>query len=143
MKQKLKLTTRPGPWLSSQLQRYLFIGLSVYIIEVLVIVVTQHLGGSAIIAVGLSFWVGLVASFTLQKLITFKDRRSHHSVLVPQAVAYTLLVLFNFGFTILVTNLLTPELPAVFIRTIALGITTIWNFYLYKTHIFKTDSGPL
>lgn len=123
--------------------RYLIIGVSVYIFELIVIFVAQHEGASAVVAVGLSFWLGLLVSFFLQKLVTFGDKRMHHRILVPQLVAVTLLVLFNFGFTLIVTELLQQLLPAVATRTLALGITTIWNFYLYKTRIFKTDSAVI
>lgn len=119
--------------------RYLIIGVSVYIFELVVIFVAQHQGASAVVAVGLSFWLGLIVSFFLQKLVTFGDTRMHHRILLPQLIAVTLLVLFNFGFTLVVTKLLQHLLPAVATRTLALGITTIWNFYLYKTRIFKTD----
>lgn len=136
-----KLLERPG-------YRYLVIGGSVYVLELVVIVVAQAYGASSIVAVGLSFWIGLIVSFILQKLVTFGDKRMHHKVLIPQVVAFSLLVLFNFGFTILVTKLLASVIPAVATRTLALGITTIWNFYLYKTRIFKTaaeeiDSDPV
>lgn len=134
MKNKLKQTMkRPA-------HRYVIIGGSVYILELITIVVAQSLGASSLFAVGLSFWLGLVVSFVLQKLVTFSDKRVHHKVLIPQITAFSLLVLFNFTFTLLVTKLLSPALPAVVTRTIALGITTIWNFYLYKTKIFKIDS---
>jgi len=123
------LTPRPG-------LRYLTIGGSVYLLELVVIIIAQRLGASAVLAVGLSFWIGLVVSFSLQKLITFNDRRLHHRVLIPQVVAFSLLVLFNFAFTLAVTKLLGSNVPAVVSRTIALGLTTIWNFYLYKTRIF-------
>jgi putative flippase GtrA len=121
--------------------RYLIIGFSVYVFELVVIFAAQALGASAILAVGLSFWLGLLVSFFLQKLVTFGDRRMHHRILIPQLIAVALLVLFNFGFTLAVTKLLQNVLPAVATRTLALGITTIWNFYLYKTRIFKTDDA--
>ncbi|HEY5153037.1 MAG TPA: GtrA family protein [Candidatus Saccharimonadales bacterium] len=123
--------------------RYLVIGGGVYVLELLVIVIAQHLGASAVLSVGLSFWIGLVVSFALQKLVTFGDKRMHRRVLLPQILAFSLLVLFNFGFTLLVTKLLSPALPAVLTRTLALGVTTIWNFYLYKTRIFKTADEPV
>lgn len=118
--------------------RYIFIGISVYIFELLVIVIAQSFHASAIIAVSLSFWLGLVVSFCLQKLITFKDTRLHHKVLLPQIIASLLLVGFNFSFTILVTHMLRTIVPATLCRTLALGASTIWNYYLYKTHIFST-----
>lgn len=124
--------------LSRRSGRYLVIGISVYVIELGVIVAAQSLGASPTVAVGISFWIGLTLSFVLTKLITFGDKRTHHKVLLPQIIAFALLVLFNFGFTVLVTNLLQTILPPVVTRTIALGLSTIWNFYLYKTRIFKT-----
>ena len=123
--------------------RYLVIGVSVYLFELLVIFIAQQFGANNILAVGLSFWLGLIVSFILQKVVTFKDKRTHHRILLPQIIAFSLLVLFNFGFTILVTELLTGILPAVVTRTVALGITTVWNFYLYRTKIFKTDDNPV
>jgi putative flippase GtrA len=109
----------------------------------LIILIAQRLGASAVAAVAISFWLGLAVSFSLQKIITFGDKRLQRKVLVPQAVAYGLLVLFNFGFTVLVTGLLSPPVPPVITRTLAIAITTIWNFYLYKTRIFKVPGSPV
>jgi putative flippase GtrA len=127
-----QLLQRPG-------MRYLLIGGSVYALELVVIFIAQYYGASAVVAVGLSFWSGLVVSFALQKLVTFSDKRLHHQVLIPQVIAFSLLVLFNFGFTVLITKLLNDVIPAAVCRTLALGLTTIWNFYLYKTRIFKAN----
>jgi putative flippase GtrA len=131
------------PNLQKPSHRYLTIGIAVYLFELLVIITAQHFGANNTLAVGLGFWSGLVVSFFLQKVVTFRDKRAHHRILVPQLVAFSLLVLFNFGFTLLVTQLLSDILPAVVIRTVALGVTTIWNFYLYRTKIFKTDENPV
>ena len=119
--------------------RYLVIGGSVYLFELVVIVVAIQLGAGPVLAVGLSFWLGLIVSFVLTKFVTFRDKRTHHRILLPQIIAVSLLVLFNFGFTLLVTDLLSNAAPVVVTRTLALAVTTIWNFYLYKTRIFKTD----
>jgi putative flippase GtrA len=117
--------------------RYLLVGGSVYLLELVVIVVAQHLGASAVTAVALSFIIGTIVSFGLQKLFTFGDKRMHHKILVPQAIAVALLVAFNFAFTVLATKLLQDVLPAIAVRTLAILTTTIWNFFLYKTRIFK------
>lgn len=116
--------------------RYLFVGGSVYILELIIIIVAQKVGATPTQAVALSFTLGLIISFFLQKILSFGDKRMHHKILIPQAIAVGLLVVWNFSFTIGVTRLLTDALPPTLTRTIALGITTIWNFYLYKTHIF-------
>lgn len=137
MKAKIQtLLQKPG-------YRYLVVGGSVYLLELVVIVVAQRFGTSAVVAVSLSFWIGLIISFVLQKLVTFGNKDLHHRVLLPQVIAFSLLVIFNFGFTVLVTKLLYPTLPAVVTRTLSLVITTIWNFYLYKTRIFKTTGNPV
>jgi putative flippase GtrA len=125
---------------SPAFRRYLLVGGSVYLFELLVIVLAQQFGAQPTVAVGISFWLGVVVSFGLQKIVTFGDRRLHHKVLVPQIIAIVLLLLFNFGFTVLLTSLLAPPLPAAVTRTFALGLTTFWNFYLYRTRIFRTDN---
>ena len=135
--QKLQaLLKRPG-------YRYLIIGGSVYVFELAVIIVAQRLGASATWAVAISFCLGTLVSFFLQKLVTFGDKRMHHRILVPQLVATVLLVVWNLSFSVLLTKLLQDHLPAVVTRTLALGVTTIWNFYLYKTRIFKNSGAPL
>lgn len=123
--------------------RYLIIGGSVYVFELAIIIAAQRLGASAAWSVAISFCLGTLLSFFLQKLITFGDRRMHHRVLLPQMIAMLLLVCWNLGFTVLLTKLLERHAPAVVARTIALCITTIWNFYLYKTHVFKGTRGLL
>ena len=125
-----ELRKRPGV-------RYVVVGGCTYAFELAVIVLAQHEGVSAVWSVALSFWLGLLVSFVLQKLITFGDRRTHHRVVLPQLGAFSALVMFNFGFTVLMTKLLQHVMPIVAVRTLALGITTIWNFYLYKTRIFR------
>ncbi len=137
MKAKLKKL------LQNTTSRYIIIGVGIYLIELVIIVIAQHYGARDTVAVGISFWLGLMISFFLQKILTFGDTRMHHKVLVPQLLAVTCLVLFNFGFTIVVTRLLRNHVPAVGTRTIALGVTTIWNFYLYRKRIFKTGTAPL
>lgn len=119
---------------------YLIVGVGVYLFEMLIIFVARSLGANNLLAVGLSFWLGLLVSFALQKVVTFSDKRIHHRVLLSQLVAFSLLVVLNFVFTLLITQLLTGIVTPFISRTIALGITTIWNFYLYKTKIFKIDA---
>jgi len=136
MNQIKQMLQRPG-------YRYLLIGGSVYAFELAVIVVAQQLGATPVWAVAISFCLGTLVSFFLQKLVTFGDRRMHHRILIPQMVATALLIVWNLGFSVLLTKALQDHLPAVVTRTLALGVTTIWNFYLYKTRIFKNTSEEL
>jgi putative flippase GtrA len=123
--------------------RYVLVGGSIYMVELLSIIIMQYFGVSALLAVAFSFCIGLVLSFGLQKYIAFQDKRSNKRIVLSQAIAFTLLVIFNFSFTLLVTKILIHILPTVVNRTLALGATTIWNFYIYKTHIFKGNNAPL
>lgn len=123
--------------------RYLLIGGSVYVLEMVTIIIAQGLGADAILSVGVSFGIGIVASFMLQKFVTFGDNRTQHKVLATQIIAFVLLVLFNFAFTLFMTGILAATIPATIARTLILGITTVWNFYLYKTRIFRADQSPL
>lgn len=116
--------------------RYVLVGGMVYVLELIIIIIAQNMGASAVVAVALSFTIGLIVSFFLQKLFSFGDRRMHHKIIVPQAMAVGLLVVWNFCFTLGMTRLLEDLLSPTITRTIALAITTIWNYYLYKTRIF-------
>lgn len=117
--------------------RYLIVGGAVYLFELWVIVVMQQRGATPTQAVALSFTLGLIVSFFLQKLFTFGDKRMHHKVVLTQAIAVGLLVVWNLSFTVALTKLLQASVPPTVTRTVALLITTIWNFYLYKTRIFN------
>jgi len=130
-----ELLKRPG-------YRYLLIGGSVYVFEMAVIVIARKLGASPVWAVAVSFSLGTFVSFLLQKLVTFGDKRMHHRILIPQLVATVLLVVWNLGFSVLLAKLL-KSLPTVVVRTLAILITTLWNFYLYKTRIFKNSNEEL
>jgi len=136
MRRLRALLQRPG-------YRYLLIGGSVYLFELAIIALSQAAGASPVAAVALSYCLGTLVSFFLQKLVTFGDRRMHHHILIPQLLATSALLLWNFGFSLLVTKLLQDNWPAVATRTLALGVTTIWNFYLYKTRIFKNAPEEL
>lgn len=123
--------------LSRTMQKYLVIGVSVYVFEMAVIVAAQFFGASAVVAVAISYISGMLVSFALQKFVTFGDKRRHFKIVFRQAAAVTCLVGWNLVFTLIVVSLTHAWLPAVIARTVALAITTIWNFYLYKTHIFR------
>lgn len=118
--------------------RYLIVGGTVYVLELIIIIIAQAQGASPTVAVAISFVLGLIISFFLQKLFSFRDKRMHHKILIPQVIAVTLLVLWNFAFTVALVRLLQNVLPPTVTRTIALAITVIWNYYLYKTRIFRT-----
>lgn len=118
--------------------RYVFIGGVSYVAEVSVLLLLQSTTSySPGALVGISFWVGLIISFSLQKYITFKNLDSSRKVVGKQAIYYGLLVAFNFIFTIVFVELSAQWIDVVTARTIALVITTIWNYLIYKRLIFN------
>ena len=123
--------------LQKKVARYVLVGGMVYVFELWVIVWAQRRGATPTEAVALSFTLGLIVSFFLQKLFTFGDTRMHHKIVFRQALAVALLVVWNLCFTVIVTKITQSFIPATVARTIALLITTVWNFYLYKTRIFS------
>lgn len=134
------LQKQPGQiniYLRKPFVRYLLVGGSAYVLEILIIFALTRAGINSVIAVGVSFWAGLLYSFILQKFFAFRDKRTQHKVVLLQVLMVCALVAFNFVFTIVLTAVLQHILPAIITRTIAIGITTIWNFYLYKAHIFR------
>jgi putative flippase GtrA len=83
--------------------------------------------------------VGFIASFMLNKLWTFRDRRSTKKVqTLSQIVLYGLLFILNNAFTIfLIRTLLVVGISAAVGKIISTILITLWNYALYKKLIFK------
>jgi putative flippase GtrA len=108
----------------------LVVGGSVYVFEMAVIFLAQGLGATPVWAVTLSYALGTLLAFLLQKFVTFGDKRVHHRILIPQLLATCALVAWNLLFTVLLTKLFENMLPTVVTRTAAIAITTLWNFFI-------------
>ena len=122
---------------TSTLLRYIIVGGTSYAIELSVLLLLVHvLHFNTTLAVSIGFWLGLVISFLLQKFLAFKNTNTRARRLTIQTVYYALLVLFNYGFTLLFVHLLEPFIDLSIARTLALIITTAWNYIIYKKVIF-------
>ncbi len=120
--------------------RYFIAGGTSYAIEMVVLFCLHHfLGLSAVNSVAISFWVGFFMAFTLQKIITFQNYHKHPKILAKQLLSYSVLVGFNYFFTLGLVWIFTPRISVYIIRTIAILIITIWNFIIYRK-IFR-DKG--
>jgi putative flippase GtrA len=125
---------------SNKIIRYLLVGGFSYFIELCVILFCKNVvGTNDITAVAISFWVGLIVAFVLQKIFTFNERSRGRKV-VKQSILYGLLVLFNYLFTLFFVGIFTDYIDVVIARTLALIITTIWNFLIYNNYLFKTEN---
>lgn len=116
--------------------RFVVVGGICYILESAIILLGPHFGLSDLWTVSIGFWVGLLASFLLQKLVAFEDRRGG-IVFAYQAVAYGALILFNYGTTLGAVALVGDRLPLLATRTGCLVVQTVWNFLLYNHVIFR------
>ena len=123
--------------LTHPLFRYALVGISTYIVEIAVLI-GLHSGFKIqrTIAAGASFWVGLLFSFLLQKLVAFQDYKKELGAISKQAVGYGALVAFNYFLTLLIVSLF-PDKDLILSRTVAIAITTCWNFVIYKKIIFR------
>lgn len=93
-------------------------------------------GVDRLLAVAIGFWVGFFLAFIMQKLLAFRNTTAAPKQVLRQSVLYILLVLFNYGFTLGFVALLSPLMGVYIARTVALAITTCWNFIIYKKLIF-------
>lgn len=123
--------------ISRQFIRYLIIGSVSYALEICFLL-TLHkvIGFSAELSTAISFWFGLTISFLLQKIVAFKDYKREVNIIIQQIGAYALLVGFNYAFTLAVVALF-PSKWLILSRTIALLITTLWNYFFYKRFFNK------
>jgi putative flippase GtrA len=122
------------------LVRYLAVGGSSYVLEITVLYGLKTAGLSSVAAVAISFWFGLLFAFFTQKLIAFKDKNSSKKAYAKQFTIYLALVAFNYAFTLGFVALFDTMLSVYLLRTIALAITTIWNFFVYK-FIFHSNEN--
>lgn len=116
--------------------KYIVAGGLAYIAELCCLyTLSRIIGIDAVLSVAISFWVGFGTSFYLQKVHAFSNR-SRGKVVVKQLILYSLLVAINYLFTIWLVHTL-DNLDIFISRTIALAITTVWNYFLYKYVLFK------
>lgn len=126
--------------LSHSLVRYVFTGGVGFAVEILTIWLFVHLlGTSSVVAVAVSFWIGLIASFLMQKLFTFRNAEHSSRAISRQTLLFAGLVGINYGFTLLFVGLVDPfwNSPTL-ARACALLITTAWNYVVYKHVIFRS-----
>lgn len=84
----------------------------------------------------IAFWVGLTVSFLLQKTFAFKDYQKNLGAISKQLGAYATLVMVNYVFTLTLVSIL-PSRFVIISRTVALIVTTAWNYHFYNKYIFS------
>lgn len=123
--------------LNNKIARYLVTGGGSYAIELAVLYTLVSGGTDKVVAVAISFWFGLLISFLLQKFFAFSNTQRTYKKILWQTASYTALVLVNYGFTIFFVSSFADTIGLFVARTLALIITTGWNFVIYSKVIFK------
>jgi putative flippase GtrA len=112
--------------------RYIMAGGLSYAIELSFLLAFHKLGHLSVEAsTAIAFWIGILTSFLFQKLFAFQDYQKTLRVISQQIIGYTLLVAFNYAFTLCVVALF-PAGLIIFSRTLALAMVTVWNYFIYK-----------
>ena len=126
----------------SQLLRYLIIGGTAYLIEMgSIYFMKKELNFSSIKAVAISFWIGFIAAFLLQKLVTFKNYEKKLHIILKQLIIYSILVIFNYFSTLLIVKLFSTHISVYILRTAVIIILTTVNFYIYKRIFNNPNEG--
>ncbi len=130
MKDKLKI--------SLSLVKYVVVGVSAFLVEYIsFLVLFRQLGLSIVGANILSFVFGLMSSFILNRLWTFNDA-SHRHKTTKQFGMYTLLAVINLALTIAIVQVLVNlDIRADISKLLAMVVTSLWNFILFKLVIFR------
>ncbi len=124
--------------LNKQLIRYIAVGGISFLLEIGLLAFLRYvLNIDNILAVSLSFWFGFSLAFLLQRVIAFGDRTKSVKRVFKQTIIYSILVGINFLFTLFFVQIASAVLGLLVARTVALVITTGWNYLFYSKVIFK------
>lgn len=119
--------------LKNRFVRYVLVGGTAYCIEIVTIYLLHEvLGLSPVQSVAISFWIGFVAVFGLQKFITFQDYQREKKEIAKQLVGYSFLVAWNYAFTLITVTIFSGKISVFVIRTVVIAIMTTWNFVIYR-----------
>ena len=120
-------------FMASSIGRYLLIGGLSYLVDVgLLVLLADVLGAPVWVAGTLSFWIGVLVNFSLNRRTMSSGGRVH-----TQAVRYGVLLCVNYLVTLGALQLgerLT--VPVVVAKTVAVVVLTGANFGLYRRWVF-------
>lgn len=97
-----------------------------------------ELGWRLYIANSVSFILGMITSFTLNRLRTFASHQDYSKKVSRQFSYYAVLGAINFGLTNAIVEILAsisvnPKIG----KLIAMITTSLWNYFLYKHIVFN------
>ncbi|WP_456826069.1 GtrA family protein [Cellulomonas sp. P5_E12] len=117
------------------LVRYLGAGILSYVVDTgLLLLISGPLGQPVWLAATIGFWTSVLLNFALNRATFSQDGGST----LRHGVRYAVLLAANYAVTLVIVTVgvahgLTPFIP----KTIAVGLTTITNFLLYRRWVFR------
>ncbi len=120
--------------------RYLFVGGSTFIIDLGLLIFLHskaRLGLS--IATTISYWISVVYNFSLNRWWTFSA--SENSSLSKHLSTYSVLLAFNYLFTVIFVSLASHSINYALAKVIAVMFQMCWNYFIYKNVIFTKNSS--
>lgn len=122
-----------GSLLQKSVFRYIFAGGLAYLVEMAILAVLHYgLGLPDLVSAAISFWLGYIFAFFMQRIFTFKDTSRQGGRLARQFIFTTVLLGFNYAFTLTLVHLFSPALGVIVMRTVAIVVTTMWNYVIMK-----------
>lgn len=124
---------------SSSAVRYLVVGGVAFGVDVGLLALLHDVAGIALaIATPTAFLISFAVTFVLQRTFTFQSDAG----IGASAIKYTTLVAFN---TLATTGIVTLApalgLPWIVGKVVAVGATTVWNYFCYRYWIFPRPAA--
>jgi putative flippase GtrA len=116
------------------LTRYLVVGGTTFALDFFILITGHELFGlSVILAATFSYWLSLAYNFAINRFWTFGARKN----IKKHAVAYTLLVIFNYLASLLIIwSLGLIGVQYYIAKIVAVGLAMAWNYLAYKNLVF-------
>lgn len=121
-------------------RRYLVVGFSTVFIDLLLLaILREHFGGGLFSAVTIAYWTSVAFNFLVNRNWSFGANKG----MIPrQAAQYGSLLFFNYLVTITIVTLTERLSFSEYLgKIIALGVTIIWTYVIYKKVIFKNNNS--
>ncbi len=117
-----------------RLAGFLVVGGGSYVIDVVLLLLVTQLGGPAWLGGTVGYWVSLAFNFLGNRMV-FGAERSH---LVRHGARYAALLAVNYTVTVLALQAAdSAGLNLVAVKTVTVAVISVWNYFVYKTWLFR------
>jgi len=113
--------------------RFLLVGGSAAATEYIsFICIAYLLGITVLVANVVSFLIGFIVSFTLNRSWVFKSDGDRQK----QILSYAALAMVNLVASTAIVSVLAHMMPAFIVKVFAMGCIAIWNYFIFSKYIF-------